>query len=209
LTGTPGNAQTDIHFQTTSATSLTVSTRVDNSTRYQWGAQFENNVSFASSYIPTTTAAVVRNADVLTYPFAGNASATAGTAYAELGTEWSAATGATQAGIAFDVSLGALGNPNNVSTTIRSTDGINQVTKTGLTDMSAAVRKRASSWGTGLIVTGDGVTVTTGTFDGAMGSTNIAIGCSATGTVAWFGTLRNVRIWTSQLPDGELQVITT
>lgn len=34
---------------------------------YAWGAQLEQS-SFASSYIPTTTATVTRNADLLTYP---------------------------------------------------------------------------------------------------------------------------------------------
>lgn len=57
--------------------------RVNNSTRYEWGAQFENNDSFASAYIPTTAVAVTRNADVMTYPGAGNTNAAEGTLYAE------------------------------------------------------------------------------------------------------------------------------
>ena len=51
-------------------------------TFYLWGAQVEN-AAFASSYIPTTTVAVTRNADALSYVFANNASATAGTVYVE------------------------------------------------------------------------------------------------------------------------------
>lgn len=34
-----------------------------------WGAQCEGNVSFASSYIPTTSGSVTRAADLLTFPF--------------------------------------------------------------------------------------------------------------------------------------------
>lgn len=45
-----------------------------------WGAQIEA-AAFASSYIPTTTAAVARNADVLTYPTTGWLNAAAGTIY--------------------------------------------------------------------------------------------------------------------------------
>jgi hypothetical protein len=41
-------------------------TRVNNSTRYMWGAQLEQ-ASFQSSYVPTTTTSVLRAADVLTY----------------------------------------------------------------------------------------------------------------------------------------------
>lgn len=58
-------------------------TRVNNATRYEWGAQFEDSADFASSYIPTTTAAVTRNADVLTYPTTGWLNASAGTMFAQ------------------------------------------------------------------------------------------------------------------------------
>ena len=49
---------------------------------YLWGAQFEAG-AFASSYIPTTTVAVTRNADVLTYSTSGWLNASAGTLYAD------------------------------------------------------------------------------------------------------------------------------
>lgn len=45
---------------------------------FAWGVQLEA-AAFASSYIPTTTAAVTRNADVLTYPTTGWYNAAAGT----------------------------------------------------------------------------------------------------------------------------------
>ncbi|HEX5074251.1 MAG TPA: hypothetical protein VFW03_13635, partial [Gemmatimonadaceae bacterium] len=45
---------------------------------YYWGAQLEA-ASFASTYIPTTTASVTRNADVLTYATTGWLNASAGT----------------------------------------------------------------------------------------------------------------------------------
>ena len=44
----------------------------------------ENSASFASTPIPTTTIAVARNADVLTYPTTGWLSATAGTMFQQL-----------------------------------------------------------------------------------------------------------------------------
>jgi hypothetical protein len=47
-----------------------------------WGAQLEAG-AFASSYIPTTTASVPRNADILSYPSANNFLSTSGSVYFE------------------------------------------------------------------------------------------------------------------------------
>lgn len=51
-------------------------------TSYLWGAQYEE-ASFASSYIPTTTASATRNADDLTYPTTGWLNASTGTMFVE------------------------------------------------------------------------------------------------------------------------------
>jgi len=164
--------------------------------------------SFASSFIPTAGVAVARNADVLTYPFAGNASATVGSAYAELSTQWT--TSGASAAVAFSAADACLWCPATVaSTTIRILDGVNSGVKTGLTDMSTASRKRASSWG-GLTVsvTGDGASVGSNTFDGGMGSTSIGIGNLTDGSTNWFGTIRNVRIYQTQLSAAQLQAVT-
>ena len=61
-----------------SASADASTTRVNSSVYWLWGAQLEA-AAFASSYIPTTTAAVTRNADVLTYPTTGWLNAAAGT----------------------------------------------------------------------------------------------------------------------------------
>lgn len=173
-----------------------------------WGAQIEAG-SFASSYIPTTTASVTRNADVLTYVFAGNADATQGTAYAELGTEWS-----TTPSVAGAVGFDANGHGMNVintgaATTIRVEDGTASIEKTGLTSMATASRKRAASWGgSTMSVTGDGVIVSSIAFDGDIGSTSIAIGCLPGGANQWFGPIKNVAIWKHQFADGSLQNLT-
>lgn len=82
LVGSVGSATTAILSGSFSASANNSTTRVNNATRYEWGAGFENNVSFASSYIPTTNATVTRNADVLTYPLTGWFNAAEGTIFA-------------------------------------------------------------------------------------------------------------------------------
>lgn len=172
----------------------------------------EEQATFASTPIPTTTAAVTRNADVLTYPFAGNALAAQGWAYAELSTIWSAATGSAQLAIGFTTTstnfpFGYGGA--SVPTESRANDGTNTVTKTGLTSMATGVRKRITSWGSaGLVTTGDGASVASGSFDGAMASDGIGIGCETDGGAPWFGTLKNVRIGSVQLSSSVLQSLT-
>ncbi len=52
-------------------------------TIYIGGVQAEN-ATFASTHVPTTTGTATRDADAMSYPGAGNVSATAGTVYAEV-----------------------------------------------------------------------------------------------------------------------------
>lgn len=182
----------------------------NNNDVYAWGAQLEQ-ASFPSSYIPTTTAAVTRNADVLTYTFAGNASATAGSVYAEVTSQWTTAPSGLGA-MVVSFSNGnarAMFRSGAVSTGISIHDGTNVASKTSLTDMSTGVRKRATAWGSALVATGDGAAVATGAFDGDIGSTAIGVGCDSSGAQQWFGTVKNVRIWQRQLPDAVLQSLTS
>ena len=122
---------------------------------------------------------------------------------------WTGSTSANVIALTDDV-----GRPLNASgppTEIYTYDGTTIPGKTGLTSMATAVRKRASSWGgAGLSITGDGATVATGAFDGTMGAGggNISIGHDNSGNLSWNGTIRNVRIWTTQLSDGQLQAMT-
>lgn len=176
---------------------------------YLWGAQIELG-AFASTYIPTTTASVPRNADVLTYPFAGNASASVGSAYAEASSFWTTAPTTPTAAVQFGSSGQILVNGGSVSTTFRAFDGTNVADISGLSSTTTAPRKRASSWGgSTMSVTGDGASPTIASFDGAMSSTAIGIGVNPdTSTAQWFGTIRNVRIYQTQLSASQLQAVT-
>ena len=168
--------------------------------------QFEAG-AFATS--PMDAAGAARNVDELSYPFAGNGDATQGTAYAELTTEWTAAPSSAMA-VSFSGVLG--GGIINGRATIASTvtgirDGTNLVEKNGLTALNTGIRKRASSWGTtGLSVAGDGAAPATGAFDGDIGSVSVQIG-GISGS-SWYGTIKNIRIWKTQLPDATLQTLT-
>jgi hypothetical protein len=188
---------------------------------YVWGAHGEvnNYHSGISSYLATTSGQVARSADDLTYSFASNADQTVGTAYAELKTLWTtkisgSASESPAVAIAFNaVTYGPLYSTSEAATIIRIKDSTNDLSKTGLTDMSTAVRKRASSWKSSnstLLITGDGAAPSSGTFDGTMLQLSIGIGKGSGGAVSgwWYGTLRNVKLWTTAATSAELQSLT-
>ncbi len=167
--------------------------------------QFEAGAK-ASTPIP---AAGTRNVDLLTYTFAGNALAASGTSYAELS---QAVNVPGEMAIAFSNDINGAAIRASGLTEARVNDGTNSVLKSGLSSYATGIRKRASSWGSGgLVITGDGLAVATGSFDGAMASTAIAIatGTSGGAGTTWGGTIKNVRIWTAQLPDQQLQAVTS
>lgn len=172
--------------------------------------QFEA-LSVATS--PMATAGAARNTDTLTYPKAGNYLTSAGTCYAELfhmstdtalGRFYVCAEDAS--GRLLYTAIGA------ADTSISSYDGTTINTKSGIASLATGVRKCASSWGlAGQVITGGGITVTTAAFDGVMGaggSANIGIGCDPAGGSRAYGTIKNVRIWKTQLPSADLVRIT-
>jgi len=66
LVGTVASGATAIDFHSFNTSADNSSTRVNNATRYEWGAQFEDGATTVSSYIPTTTASVTRLAEAAT-----------------------------------------------------------------------------------------------------------------------------------------------
>lgn len=167
--------------------------------------QFEAG-SFATS--PMDAAGATRNADVLTYPFA-NALATIGSCYSEV-YSFSPSMATSRFAVSFASNTGPIFiTTSGANTVCDIADGTNTIEATGLSDVSAAIVKRASSWGNNLYITGDGVAPVTGAFTGTMGSTNIGIGCGTDGSRSWYGTVKNIRIWKQQFVNAQLQALTS
>jgi hypothetical protein len=195
---------------TTNATQSSGSLLGATGTSVCYGAQLEAG-SFASTYIPTTTVAVPRNADVLTYPFAGNASDTVGSAYAEVSSVQTTGIFGNTCIIGFAVGVAGplVQLSGNALTAITIRDGTNAATKTGITSLATGPQKLSASWGTGIYVTGSGLApATNATFGGTFGATAIGIGCATGGTLHPFVTIRNVRIYSTQLSASQLQAVT-
>ena len=171
--------------------------------------QFEAG-AFASTPIATAAA---RNADVLTYPTTGWYDSTKGTSFAEVGPVfWSTSpdTRIFVAGSGDDGISLYIGN-GQTPTVITSFDGTGFVTKSGLPSVATAPRKFACSWGdSARAITGSGLTVATGAFDGSMigGSAVVAVGVGTNGLQAIFGPIRRVAYYAVRLPNTELQALT-
>lgn len=167
---------------------------------YVWGGQLEQN-GFVTSYIKTTTTSATRNADTLTYTTA-NINGTVGAAYAEVSSDITSQ-------LRFVVSV--VGG-NNAPLRIESTNAVAindgaQKANTSLT-LTSSAKKIASSWGGSTsAVAASGVSAT-GTFDGNLDVAALAIGSTASPTFFMNGSIKNVRIWKSQLTPVQLVLLT-
>ena len=138
---------------------------------------------------------VSKAADVLTYPVAGNFNTAEGTVYAE----WTSAvpTGTAPAIIGDGASANQFPIYINGSTKASTYDGTNVVQAgSAITLPTTTIHKAAMSWsGSTLSGSSDGSVAATGTFDGSMGITTIAIGFSNAASTYLFGSIRNVRTY--------------
>jgi len=174
-----------------------------------WGSMLEApavTTIYPSSHVPTGAATVLRGADDMQLPIAGNLDITQGTLSAELGVFYTGNAPANRVA----VGIGIGGRPllfgfGIAPTVFQSFDTTNTCQKTGLSNMSAGMVKRVSSWGAaGQQVTGNGQVPATAAFDGAMGTTAaIRIG-STNGVEQFCGPIRSVKGFLSQKVDAEL-----
>lgn len=165
--------------------------------------QFE---ALAVASTPLDTAGGVRNRDLLTYATAGNINGITGTAYAEIttlidGVRFISTNTGTPDGIPMFSAAGALTLFDGSN---RSLGALPALPNTTLT-------KLATSWG-GVTCSGaiKGVLTSGVTFSGNMGiSAVLAFGSDTGGGTHMLGTIKNVRIFTRQLPNSVLQSMTT
>lgn len=153
---------------------------------------------------PMASTGAARSADVLTYVATGNCIAAAGSLYIE------SATFNAGASTAYDgIALSAGGVPYLANSSVMSNDGTNTAnTATGLT--INVISKIATSWGTlGLRAVKDGGTVATNSFDGGMGNDTGNIQFHITAGIPFSTTSKNVKIYSSQFSDANLQALTT
>ncbi len=149
----------------------------------------------ATSPIVTTTAAVTRNADSLTYQTASNWSDTAGTAYIEA-QPWQWSSG----GLLGSATNGLLESASNSGAT--AYDGTN--TANGPTGTPSGRKKMALRWtGATMDVSVGGVIGTAGTYDGAMGLASLGIAVNSSG---YFGPSA---AWNYAMTDDEFKALTT
>jgi hypothetical protein len=176
---------------------------------YAWGAQCETTAVYSSTYIPTTSAAVTRNADQLSYQTSGNypPAPNAGTLVAEVMVNFNQS--AARSIISDYLIAVATVNPLGINSgpLVASYDGTTQVTASGIT--LGVPFKAAATWGIGSVsprfVYCDG-NRTQGAYDGSIGVPNaMAIGYNATNYL--FGTVRNVRTYYEQLTEAEIAAL--
>jgi len=170
------------------------------------GTVESNALNKPTSYNPTTSAAVTRAGDVLTYPSAGNILGTIGSIYLEgitasSGADIPTAIGntVTDRGFIYQV----LGFQHFY-------DGTNDILGSAVPAVGALGKYGVSYGGVNANLVNNGGSVTTGTFDGDLNlDSTFAIGLNGAYTTrSWNGTIKNVRIWGVQLPNATLQAIT-
>lgn len=182
---------------------------VGNGTMIIYGAQLELGF-FASSYIPTITAAVARAADVLTYPISGNILGTFGSLYCE----WQTIKGA----IGYDAAL--MGDNTNTvfdrnsagNNLIALYDGGFRSFSLTATTPTTVMNKIAFKWGGSSCNAALNGTLGTqnNSFDGdlSLNGASIGVGSITSGANSHFGNIRNVRIAQQPLNDVNLVILT-
>jgi len=162
--------------------------------------------AWRTSPILTTTAAVTRNGDVLSYATAFDVAQ---------GTALCSATSATDTSSGGYLLTGDAngrfsyltgGSPRAYTS---SYDGTLQAGVTGKS-LASAVSKRVTRWGVDQRCCADGTLGGVQVFDGTMGAaTTLYVGCSSAGVTQLSGNIGEVHIWNTPLTDAQMQQVTT
>jgi hypothetical protein len=165
----------------------------------------DENGPWRTSPILTTTAAVTRNADVLSYASAFNVSQGTTLCSATTATDTSS-SGYLLSGDTNGRFLYLTGGSPRAFTA--SYDGTVQAGATG-NSLASSVSKRATRWGTDQRCCADGILGGVQSFDGSMGAaTTLYVGCSAAGGAQLSGNIGEVHIWSTALTNAQMQQVT-
>lgn len=171
---------------------------------YAWGAQAEAG-TFPSSYIPTTSAAVTRNADELTVPASGNISDTLGTVFAEFDSIHNTSSNDGVIGSASGNSR-PLQSLNN--TTMACFDGTSSLQITTASFLNSLIKASAKWSGSSMAII-SGAVSNVGAFDGSMGvGVSIQIG-GFSGAYEKWGHIKHLILFNRALTDAEMVALTT
>lgn len=177
-----------------------------------WGMQFEQSTR-GTTYIPTTAAAVARNADNLTYPIAGLYSDTQGTLYAEATPRFDIPASSTAGfGWNFIADFGtSVGRVSSFSNFVERNDGTNSIQSPAWVPLRGTTYKVGSRWGSaGQRNWVNGTAGTNGAFDGSInGSGTFSVGRAAFGTNQMNGSIKNLKFWKRALSDADITKVTT
>jgi len=168
----------------------------------------DENGAWRTSPILTTTAAVTRNADVLSYASAFDV--TQGTALCSCSSASPVNNGDVY--ILSGDSNGRLlyiNNPNARNETY-TYDGTSIAGQTTGSSLNTGTRKRAVRWGGAMRICADSLLGGSSAFDGSMGAaTTMYVGSTSGGISQPSGNIGEVHIWTSALTDAQMQQVTT
>ena len=175
---------------------------------FAWGAQLEA-ASFASSYIPTTTLAVARNADVLTYSFAAGSTGTflvqAVTAVANATDEVFISSDDGTANERIFLSRSAAGNAQlsvidgGVAQAALSAGALANSTSFKFA-ATYAVNDFADCFNGGTVATDTSGTIPT--------MTTLRVGVNVASTVQPYSPIRRVEYYANRMPNAVLQALT-
>lgn len=178
---------------------------------YAWQAQVET-AAFISSVIPTTTAAVTRNASVISYPSSGNIVAAAGTIYLEFTPQ--------HAPVGTIALFGSYVDANNYTAILHDATNLIFRKRIAASNYDATIAnafvagttyKVAASWGSGgtsIVLDGTVGTPHANTTNAQIGTT-IQIGADGNGAQQPFASIKNPKIWQTAKTDAQLQALTT
>jgi hypothetical protein len=180
-----------------------------NLTLYAWGIQLEAG-SIATSYIPTTTGSITRNADVVSVSGAvsGSIGQTQGTIYLDLTVLGKGSSSATRWVQIFGPSnnIGLAINSSNLFRSIVNTQSDTLLTAP-LISSGVKVAWAYDATGTTCFINGTQYTLTTGGNQTMSSLTSISIDGSAN-TAFGFARIRAAALYTTRLSDADLMLLT-